>query len=97
VINTISGESLCETYFSEAKQELQVEVTKPSLSTVQASLIMFMASVYFGRDEAGRMYRHQGHDMLRQLHLEGEIENMRDPLEKKAYCKALWGVYCHER
>ncbi|KAF1969361.1 hypothetical protein BU23DRAFT_240067 [Bimuria novae-zelandiae CBS 107.79] len=58
---------------------------------------MFMVCIYFGRDKAGEMYRHQGHDMLRQLHLEEEIMKMSDPLEKKAYCKALWGVYCHEK
>ncbi|KZM20195.1 uncharacterized protein EKO05_0001136 [Ascochyta rabiei] len=96
MIRTITGRDLCELFDAEARRHLEHDIDVPSLPTAQGSVIMFMNSAYFGRDRAGAVYRHLGYDMLDRLAIPARLSQISDPEEKRAYCRAVWGVYCYE-
>lgn len=97
MIRTTTGKDLCGLFDAEARRHLENDLNKPSLPTAQGSIIMFMASAYFGRDRAGALYRRLGYDMLDSLSIPTDHVHMTDVEEKTAYCKAVWGAYCYER
>lgn len=90
-----------EYFEAQAKVLLDVENGRRSLPTVQGLLIMFAYNVAMGKDRAGLVFRYTAYDMLNHLRLENAFSGVTntnyDYKERRAYSRALWGIYCFER
>jgi hypothetical protein len=90
-----------EHFEAQAKVLLDDEKGRRFLPTVQGLLIMFAYSIAMGKDRAGLIFRHTAYDMLNRLRLEdgffGVNNTKYDYKERRAYSRALWGIYCFER
>lgn len=97
----MQGVNAAEYFDAEAKRLFDCENGRRSLPTVQGLLIMFTYSTVMGKDRAGIMFRHTAYRMLDQLDLEVNFRNVTNAKhnykERKAFSRALWGIYCFER
>lgn len=90
---------------NEARQLLDTDYGRRSLTTVQALLVLYTCYTGQGRDRGGLQYRHAAYEMLKRLQvkLEARFRNpgIADEAGKakyqKAVSRALWGIYCFER
>jgi hypothetical protein len=101
-MSIVTGTSISDRLFDEAKKLLDLESGRPSLPTVQALALLFLGSAYLGRDRAGQMYRYAAFEMLKRLQLDKKFARLNpdDPLEsqdQRLISKALWGLFCFER
>jgi hypothetical protein len=58
---------------------------------------MFAASAFLDCDDTLSDYRSLAYRMLDSLHVEEKIAASQNQDEKRAYSKAVWGVYCFEK
>lgn len=92
--------SLDQVFWEKSLQCLEVEKGKPSLTTVQGLLLMFLHEEGQGRDAIALQYRCLAHDMYERLKLDrrrpdpGEL--VRNPTAAKrwkAVTVAMWGIF----
>jgi hypothetical protein len=81
----------------EARRHYGLENARASLPTVQGLLIMFAASAFFDCNDTLSDYRSLAYNMLDRLRIEEKITADQTQDEKRAYSKAVWGVYCFEK
>jgi hypothetical protein len=92
---------LVQLFLSEAKQHLEVEGGKVTLTTVQGLYVLNLVAHYRGCNRAGSMYRLEALDMLSRLtpekvferpwiHEQGEAD------KRRALSKTCWGIICIE-
>ena len=102
---SVQGFDIRERFLNEARQLLDTDYGRRSLTTVQALLVLYTCYTGQGRDRGGLQYRHAAYEMLKRLHvkLEARFRNpgMADEAGRakyqKAVSRALWGIYCFER
>jgi len=104
VYGSVQGFDIRERFLNEARQLLDNDYGRRSLTTVQALLVLYTCYTGQGRDRGGLQYRHAAYEMLKRLQvkLEAKFRNPRMADEagrakyQKAVSRALWGIYCFE-
>lgn len=102
---SVQGFDIRERFLNEARQLLDTDYGRRSLTTVQALLVLYTCYTGQGRDRGGLQYRHAAYEMLKRLQvkLEASFRNpgMADEAGRAKYqtavSRALWGIYCFER
>ncbi len=85
-------------FTSEAKQHLDLEAGKLSLTTVQGLYILFMVSCLDGTNRAGAMYRLAALDFLSKLQADNSLARPGSEApghadQRQALSKACWGIF----
>jgi hypothetical protein len=103
VFGLLTGQTMVETFFNEARALLDSEGARPSLPTAQSLYILYRVCVCLAKDRAGLMYRSMAIEILKRLNLEDRFDSLTDTSsmaeaqERRAISKAVWGHFCFER
>ncbi|KAF5027613.1 hypothetical protein F66182_284 [Fusarium sp. NRRL 66182] len=97
----LTGQNLAERFLAEAKCLFDREQGRTSVPTVQALMLMYLATTSLGRDRAANLYRFTAYEMLSQLRLEARYAAAKGSIPPKTQemtliSKALWGIFLLE-
>lgn len=100
-INRIAKTDLYSRFLSEAKQHLEIEKCKTSLTTAQGLYLLFLVSCHDGTNRAGSMYRLGSLEMLSKLRPDTMFAKLSDQIpaeadKRRAISKACWGIFNFE-
>lgn len=99
-VDAAVGGNIRKKFYNEARKLLDNEAGRPSLSSAQALLTLYMYSTVNVMDRAGYMYRMLASEMYRRLQLGTESALSRKPYWSttgRALSRNAWGFFCLER
>lgn len=100
LVNRATKVDLGSRFLAEAKQHLDLEAGKGSITTVQGLYILFLVSCFDGTNRAGAMYRLAALDMLSKMRPEKMLAKLSDQTPDtethRALAKLNWGVFNFE-
>ncbi|KAF7532797.1 hypothetical protein G7054_g7627 [Neopestalotiopsis clavispora] len=86
-------ETLQYRFLAETRRLLELEAGRPSLTTIQALLIMHQAANMNGLDKVGMAYLLQAMSMAYKLDLFRDDPNIRSPRIRRARSVTAWGLF----
>lgn len=101
LFGSITKRNISDQFLQECKRLIAKGHSRPSIPTVQALMLMYLAMSHSGQDRPARMYRFTAVEMLKRLDLERRFHTLTenthsDKLEKRIISHSLWGIFLLE-